>query len=67
MSTGQSIEFTIDALGNVEMEAKGYTDGSCKAATEPFRKALGGEQDVTDKPEANIPASTQQQHGKQTW
>lgn len=37
----KSITIEIDEEGNTKVEADGYTDGSCRTATEPFEKALG--------------------------
>lgn len=38
----KSVEVVIDAEGNTQIEAKGYTDGSCRSATDAIEKALGG-------------------------
>jgi hypothetical protein len=40
--TEKSVEVVIDAEGNTQIEAKGYTDGSCRSATDAIEKALGG-------------------------
>ena len=37
----KAIEMTIDEEGGMTLEAEGYTDGSCRTATEAFEKALG--------------------------
>lgn len=44
MSYGKkkSIEITIETTGDVQVEAMGYTDGSCRTATDAIEKALGG-------------------------
>lgn len=39
--TKKFVEFVIDEDGNVEIEANGYTDGSCRQATLDYEKALG--------------------------
>ena len=38
----KSVEVVIDAEGNTQIEAKGYTDGSCRSATDAIEQALGG-------------------------
>lgn len=38
---GQSIEVTIDKVGNVKIDAQGFTDGSCHEATKQLEEALG--------------------------
>jgi len=35
------VDIEIDPQGNVTIEAEGYTDGSCRAATEAIEDALG--------------------------
>lgn len=35
------IDIDIDPQGNVNIEAEGYTDGSCRTATEAIEEALG--------------------------
>jgi hypothetical protein len=42
----KQIELTIDETGNTTIDVEGYTDGSCRTATEAIEKALGG---VTDR------------------
>lgn len=37
----KKIEIKIDAAGEVKIEAIGYTDGSCLAATKAIEDALG--------------------------
>jgi hypothetical protein len=38
----KQIELTIDESGNTVIDVEGYTDGSCRTATEAIEKALGG-------------------------
>lgn len=40
--SGKHINIEIDDEGNTVVEAEGYTDGSCRTATEAIEKALGG-------------------------
>ncbi len=54
------IVITISKLGVPTVDAQGFQDGSCKAATAPFIQAFTkpGEAPVeVEKPEAQIPAS----------
>lgn len=44
---GQKIVFTIDQKGAVKLDAQGFADNSCAAATAAFESALGGA--VTDR------------------
>lgn len=37
----KEIEITIDEEGNGSIEAFGFTDGSCKAATKELEEAFG--------------------------
>ena len=67
MSTGQGIKITISPVGGVLVEAQGFHDASCKAATLAFERALGGKQTVEDKPEANVPATGGHQEQHQSW
>ena len=62
-----TIQITIDPVGATTVEGQGFTDGSCKTATAPFEAALGGDKDVTDKPEAHVPPAAQQQQQHNTW
>jgi hypothetical protein len=38
----KKIELTIDEEGNTVIDVEGYTDGSCRTATDAIEKALGG-------------------------
>lgn len=50
------VKVTISPLGAVKIEAEGFANNGCLAATEPLRKALAGEQpaQVQLKPEGYI-------------
>jgi hypothetical protein len=39
----KKIEFTVKEDGTVNLEAQGYLGGECRAGTEAYEKALGGE------------------------
>jgi hypothetical protein len=41
MPAKKQIEVVIDEEGNTTIEAQGYTDGSCRTATDALEKALG--------------------------
>jgi len=49
MPAKKHIDIEIDPEGNTTIEAEGYTDGSCRTATEAIEKALGGVQNRTMK------------------
>ena len=39
----KQIEFTINKKGAVTIEAKGFSGGDCRTATEAYEKALAGD------------------------
>lgn len=51
----KTITITIGTNGNVNIEASGYTGGSCVKATQPLKDQLIGEQPTNQalKPEYN--------------
>lgn len=53
----KKITITVDVDGSVNIEASGYTGGSCVRATQPLKDALIGEQPASQmlKPEYNLP------------
>lgn len=53
----KTIEVTIDKDGGVKIEAKGFTDASCLAATKDLEQALGVVDARNKKSEASIPAT----------
>lgn len=55
----KTITVTIDKQGKPTIEANGFLNGSCKAATKPLEDALSGKDEkiVTDKPEMFIAQS----------
>jgi hypothetical protein len=52
----EKLVITINPKGEVKIDAQGFTDGSCLAATKPFEEALGDVTSETRKPEANVQA-----------
>lgn len=53
------IIITVGKTGQASVDAEGFQDAGCKAATKPFEDALsGGQVESKDKPEASIPASS---------
>lgn len=50
----EKLLITISPTGEVKIDAQGFQDVSCLAATRPFEEALGEVSKETRKPEANV-------------
>jgi hypothetical protein len=61
----KQIQVKLKLSGEVEIDAQGFTDSSCKKATDALEQAMGGKAVVADKPEAFIPAVNPQQESIQ--
>ena len=57
----KQIQVKFKLTGEVEIDAQGFTDNSCKKATEALERALAGQASVSDKAEAYIPATNTNQ------
>ena len=57
----KQINVKLNLNGGVEIDAQGFTDSSCKKATEALEQAMGGKAVTTDKAEAYIPATNNNQ------
>lgn len=51
------INININTIGQVKMDAEGFTGSSCTTATEQIELVLGGEGKKTKKPEYHMPES----------
>ena len=56
----KTITIKIDLSGKTAIEANGFTDSSCKGATEAIMRALAGKAEVKNKPEAYVTPKAQQ-------
>ena len=61
----KTITVTIDKTGKPKIEAHGFMDGACKAATKPLEDALsnGDKEVVVEKPEMFIAESNSANSG----
>lgn len=51
----EKIVITVNKIGEVQVDAQGFQDNGCEAATKHIEIALGGAKKRDEKPEFHVP------------